>query len=497
MALFYRINFTSKWQAGIWKIWVLALCFLVFLVAGAAVYMAHLYEEYSRPVLQPRLTQYQTLVDHAVEIQTVWQKAASAYKEVRQYHESQLQTPPCAMLGALGGVATNSLGVSSTGEPYEFRPESLSVLRGKGISLTGVVPLPTTDRGEHCQVLGSKMLKLVKDAIASGNCGHTNAVCSLNWSKVTFSPDDKELKATLHVVFADGKLKRFPEPFPELALAIKKADVFRERMRKSVLTVSSGKTKGKRDCGVWLDDLVLNCKRLLGSDYERVSAFAKSAVDPLAVTSEIAKYCKEKTPGEVRQFEESWKELSHRHWRRERALDCEELDQDVREQKRVAAGLPYMSDLVLSLNKVDSIYKASTNAVTKKTINEPTFWDRVIDPCISNATGKVISPKHDKDKKIEIDRNAVLLAFPLWEASFGDNKDSVAEEAPTVTLDDLRMILNNVETNSAGTWVTAVKAQFDCKVDEPLKRWQLIRFVQIDGRVPCGLQETGDLLPKP
>lgn len=489
MALFYQINFTSERQAtGRAKLYV-ALFILACLLAVAGYYANEAWKESIRPVLQPRLATCHTLSERLAETLTDWKQASEAYQEIRLYVDQEGQTPPWRMIDALEGLEEAAAANLTNGVSCGFLPAKLTVTRGEGFTLTGSLPLPDYDKVEFRDAMGKRMTAFVTNVFASSDLS-TRAVCTcaLDWSKPEPSTEDSTLGVTLRVTFMDAKPRDYPKPPAELVEAVKEAEVWRAAVRKCKLAVNPARKKELQDVGTLLSALVANNRKLSGDRYERIKTLSEQAVNPLAVTDQIAKQTTTQVPADVKAFETAWRELSHRQWRRERTLDRPELDLVNAKFGRLSDALPKKEAFAAGTAKVDYYLHAFTNGVLKKHIaNDSTFWDRVLEPGISNATDKALSPQ--LVKKIEIDSKAKRVAFPLWAVAFGGNAGGAAQQssAPALSLADLKAVLRSMETNSAGTWVSSVTASFDDKNEDSANRWRAIRGVQLEGRVPCWL----------
>ena len=495
MALFYQINFTSQRQAkGRAKLYV-ALFLVACLLAGAGSYMREVWKEAQKPVLQPRLATCQTLAERLSETLEAWQRAAAAYQEVRLYVDHEGQTPPWRMANVLERLADAARSGATNGASCRFLPAKLTVTRGEGVSLTGTLSLPERDKAEYRDAMGRLMTASISNALASSGLS-TSAVCtcSVAWSKAEPTTEDRTLGATLRVTVADPKPRDYPPPPAELSEVVKEVAAWRGAVRACKLATNPDRKKDLKDVGTLLSALVANNRRTLGDQYERIKVLAESAVNPLAVTEEFRKLDSDKIPGDVKAFDAAWRELSRRQWRRERTLDRPELDRASAKWEHLVGALPKRDDFAASNAKVEEYLHSFTNGVLKKHIvNEDTFWKRVLEPGVSRATAKAISPR--PVGKIEIDAKAGRVAFPLWRVEFGENAGAGGgtqkESAPVLLLADLGAVLRSMETNSAGTWVSSVTATFDDKTDDPAGRWSAIRQVQLEGRVPCWLKNGG------
>ena len=489
MALFYQINFTSERQAtGRAKLYV-ALFILACLLAVAGYYANEAWKEAKKPVLQPRLATSQTLSERIAETLEAWQRASAAYQEVRLYVDHEGQTPPWRMIDVLEGLEEAAAAKSTNRVSCRFLPAKLTVTRGEGFTLTGSLPLPEYDKVEYRDAMGMKMNAFITNALVSSGLS-TCAVCTcaLTWSKAEPSAEDRTLGATLRVTVTDPKPREYPKPPAELAEALKEVAAWRDAVRKCKLAVNPARKKETQDVGTLLSALVANNRQLLGDRYERIKTLSEQALNPLAVTDEIGKHATAQVPADVKAFETAWRELSYRQWRRERTLDRPELDSINVKWGHLSEALPKKEDFAAGTAKVDDYLHAFTNGVLKKHIaNDSTFWDRVLEPGIRNATDKALSPQ--LAKKIEIDPNAKRVAFPLWAVAFGGNAGGAAQQAsaPALSLADLKAVLRSMETNSAGTWVSSATATFDDKTEAPDGSWGAIRGVQLEGRVPCWL----------
>ena len=355
MAQFYRINFTAKGQERkrFWSYGALLLL-LGALAAGGGI-VRNLFEESRKPVLQPRLTQYQTLADHAMSVLADWKKAVAAYREVQPYIEKEDQITPVDMLAALQGLIRTRAAAAPSGTPYCFLPVALTVSRLDGMTLKGVAPLPERDKSEHLQGLTA----FVTNAFAAG-VRSTNVSCQLTWKKAVPDAADTEIGGALKVSFATVKPRPFPPPPSELEAAVNAIGVWRDAVRKCPLAVSSG-GKVKQPVGQLLQSLVSNNRQMLGGEYARVKALAEGAVDPKTVLDEMRKAAGGKAPAGLAAFEQAWNGLSRRRWRREATLDNPALDAAIAELARISEALPHAQDSL-------------TNGVQKKHIvQEQTF----------------------------------------------------------------------------------------------------------------------------
>lgn len=498
MAQFYQINFTQERQSRVKWVWVAVAVLTVFIVAGAGLYVRDLFVEAAKPLLQPRLSQYQSLAQRSAEILTTWQRVASAYDEIRPFREKALQTPPARLIRVLGPLASADLGRSQKGEPCRFLPEKLTLRRGEDLVLTGTVALPETEKREHCRITGAALLAAASNAVAAALAPEASRVaCTLSWAKDTFTAEDEAIGATLRIGISDPVPPRFPAPFKELSDAAAEMQTWRDKARHCKIADPSGKSSVAREAGPWLDEALVASRTVLGDHYAAVDAFAKRAVDPLAVVTRIRERAQKEPPSAVGAFETAWKELVQRKWHREAALDSPALDAAISNQIWVAESLPRMEDLAANAGKAEAYCLSVTNAVSRMNLlEEETFWDRVIDPCVTGVLGTNRPPSHSK---IAIDGKAGRLAFPLWEIVIrGDKLGKAADQASRASrLDAVIAILENVETNSAGTWVTSVEADFDTAASLPETRLQSLREVRLKGLVPCWLGDEKQKETKP
>jgi hypothetical protein len=489
MGLFYQINFTAQRQTRsrtrLYGVVFILLC----LLAGAGYQAAALWREANKPMLLPRLARYQASFAHVAETYEAWQRAFAAYQEIRPYVEKDGQLPPWRLLCALDGLSAAAPAVSPLGERCLFLPTGLTVVRGGGVTVEGRVPLPTRDKTEHLAVVKEVLTALATNALPREACGFSNAVFTVAWSKEALAAEDREIGATLHLKFPESKARAYPAPPSELAEAVKQAAAWRGKVSACRVPAAPGKEKELREVGAWLSELVLKNRSVLGDGYEEVRRLAEQAVDPMAVTRAVRERGGTKVTADVTVFEEAWKALALRQWRRERTLDCPELDVAATRLERLSAALPRREDFESGLAHVESNLRAFATGVLKKHVTEEeTFWERVLAPAVRSAATPPLVPQ--KDGKLAVDPQAARVDFPFWKVSFGAGPGGAArqEAAPSASLPDLRAVLQNLETNSAGTWVTQVTVAFDTKAGDPVGRWRTLRHARIEGRVPCWLE---------
>lgn len=498
MAQFYQINFTQERQSRIKWVWMAVAVLTLCLAVGVGLYVRALFIEAAKPLLQPRLSQYQSLAQRSAEVLSKWQRVASAYDEIRPFRERASQTSPCRLIRIIEPFAAADLGRSLKGEPCRFLPEKLTLKRAEDLVLIGSVALPETDKREHCTITKAALLEAASNAVAAALAPEASrVVCSLSWAKDTFTAEDETIGATLRFSLSDPVAPRFPPPFKELSDAVAEMQTWRDKARHCKIADPSGHSSVAREAGPWLDEAVVASRPALGDNYAAVDAFAKRAVDPLAVVARIREQAQKEPPSAVGAFETAWKTLVQRKWHRETALDSPALDAAISNQIWVAESLPRMEDLAANAEKAEMYCLSVTNAVSRKNmVEEETFWDRVIDPCVTGVLGTNRPPSH---ADIAIDGKASRLTFPLWEIVIRDGSRGTAagQVSPVCGLDAVSAILENVETNSAGTWVTSVEAVFDTAASLPETRWHSLRQVQIKGLVPCWLGDEKKKETKP
>ena len=507
MALFYQINFTAERQRG-GRIKLCVVLVLVACVAAAAGNCAwRLFEDSRRPVLQPRLAQYQTLADRVSEALAAWKKASAAYQEVRPYVEKGDQAPLLDMLASLECVARMKERVSPNGIPYRFLPIELTISREKGlVTLKGVAPLPTRDKSDHLK----ELTVLISNAFASGGSA-TNVTCQLTWKKEVPAAEDMESEATLKVTFGALPSRAYPAPPPELESLVQSIGTWRDAVHRCVVINGAG-SQEKRTVDQMLLLLVSSNRQALGAAYERVKALAIAAVDPMVVTAEIVREADTKSPVGLAAFEQSWLELSLRRWRREATLDKPELDRAVSELGRFFSALPRKQDFESSLLKSESYFNALTNGVQRQHIaQEDTFWTDMLKPCFSNmnatlpvrlkstimieeATGQGLLARGKGGKVPASSQHAGIssgqrerVAFPVWRVAIGQERDTSSRKMQCFLLEEFKTGLMNIEAHSTGSWVTSLSITFNAELSEPQQRWKNIQQAQIEGRVPCWL----------
>ncbi len=506
MALFYQINFSTERIEGINKIrWL--VCFLILcLLTGAGIFGFYLYEESKKPVLAPRLDAYQTHVTQVTQTLQDWKQAEAGWQEVRTYVEQEDQLAPADMLRALEGLAQMGAQPSSDGCPYAFLPERLEIRREGSIVLTGEASLPEREKVAHCARLAEMVAKQVTNVVAS----ITNAVTAqifplaphaltFEWAKPVPGAEDERLKATLTAAFANGKPLAFKSPPPELEKRLAEAKTWHTKVGQCKLAMASGKKEKVEDL---LNRMLSENKKALGDGYERIKAISETAVNPLAVSRAVREALGAKTPGGVAAFEHAWNALAQEKWpwRRVAELDNPALDTSIANLVVwLGEGVLPRKQAFLTIQSRNLAYlNAMTNGVQSQHIeNEKKFWEDVLMPNLT--VRKELVPKEALPAALDKKDKTSRVAFPLWRAAFDEKSDPQAKkgQVPWLSFEELGTVLMNVETNPAGTWVTAVTVDFDKTQDEPDRRWARLEKVTVEGRVPCWIGAVAQVSADP
>lgn len=490
MGMFYQINFTAERQTRGRTLLVSMILLVLCLLAGAGVYAYGLWQEAQMPVLQPRLSRYQSVFEHVHKSNELWLQTHAAYQTIAPFEESRGQVRPCMLLGVVECLAAAEAPVSPSGVPYSFLPAQVSITRNEGMTISGIVKFPRYNKEEHQAATSAFLHEVVSNALAGAQCGLTNATFTWVWSKAALSVGEEQNGLTLALKLPAQKQSGYPAPPPELAAAVKDTDVWRGKVHKSLLAANPGSREKKRETGVWLNELVTRNREALGEQYDAVKRLSERAVDPLAVVRALREHGGDKVGGDAADFENAWMALSMRQFKRERTLDNLELDLAVLSMERLAAALPRRDDFDAGLARVEAQLNSFTNATLKKHVDsELTFWERVLEPSVKRVKTPALAVR--QDGKIEVDAKAARVDFPVWKLVVADGSSGPGDkkaETDTASLKDLKAILLNIETNSSGTWVTQTAAVFqDDSTAAAGPRWNALHRIRVEGRVPCWL----------
>ena len=500
MALFYQINFTSERHARInilrWCALFLVLCFL----AGSAYFANYLYEETKQPVLGPRLDTYQSHVTQVTQTLADWKRAEAGWLEVRPYVEQEGQFAPADMLRSLEALAQMGEQPSPDGCPHAFLPERLEIRRVGGVVLTGEASLPEHDKVAHCTHLASLVAGYVTNTVGCVSNTVTADVFPLtprsfkfDWAKPVPGPDDVRMKATLTAAFATGKPLAFKSPPAELERQLGEAKAWHAKVSQCMVEVTPGK---KEKVEAAMSRLLSENKAGLGDSYERIKAFAETAVNPMAVSREIGKTLGNKVPGSLAAFDRAWSVVAQERlpWRRVKELDNPALDGAIANLGVWLDGVLPRKQVFEAIQSKNLAYiNALTNGVQRQFIEqEHTFWKDVLKPTLTVREGLV--PSETQKATLDAKDKTARVSFPSWSASISETKEASSDKiGKSPSFADLSKVLMNVETNSVGTWVTAVTVEFDKTQNDPKSRWDRLARVTVEGRVPCWM---GDGTPQ-
>ncbi len=495
MALFYRIDFAADYhrRRGYWQ-WVVAVV-VAGLLAGAGVYAWMWYEESRLPHLKPRLAQYQSLVNRLIEAHQAWQKTAAACAEIRVYVEREDQIPPERMLPAVCCLSELEKSERAGGLPFRFLPNRCELRRDTGVvRLAGTVPLPERDKVEYCARVVKAVSALVTNHMAACTNRTARETFAFNWKKSEPTAQDLTLDAELTLQLGTGKPFVFPPVPQDLQAAVSSVDGWRSTVRKCVVRTPAKQAETVADV---LERLLFENRQDLKASYDEVKAFVDNAVDPLAACEKIRRSLGERKGRGVEAFEEAWKEVAQRQWRREASLDNAQFNEAITNLTLMVAALPRNRLFEEGQEKCRSYLQSLSKGVQRKNIAlEETFLNDVLLPCVTDG-GRLAATL---SAKIVPDDTAKRVAFPVWRVALGAG--GPAGSAPrtkesAVALSDLACVLSNISTNPAGLWATAVTFEFDGAEADPVRRWEQVKAVVIEGRVPCWMEKPPEKEPAP
>ncbi|GEM_PF-5128258 len=486
MALFYQIDFTAARHSRrkTWS-WI-ALALFLCLLAGLALWAHSLYEEWKRPDAHARLQQVHLLADRVAEGLDRWRQMAALYAEVSPYVAQEDELPPPLMLRKLDGLVAQGVVPGPGGCDMLLLPERLELNRAGTLRLTGSSPLPEREKAAHRAALAACLTNAVARAgVPWRGTADVRSTCAINWEKAVSGPDDVATRCTLVVRFDVPQAPAFPPPPPELVAAVDSLDGWRKTVRAVKLKAGSGRLES---VDTLLRQLVADNRSALGENYIRIEQFARTAVDPLAVTLEIKKTLGGIATTGMVAFEEAWRAVAQRRLWRDASIDKPDLDALLADFGHWSGQIPRRQDLEASDRQATAYLNAMTNGVHSKHITEEkSFWKDVLEPAASDG-GRFAATQV---REVDLGRGDGRVAFPVWRVAVGvgDAKSS----ATPLTLADVTAVLSNLETNAAGLWVTEAVLEFDSAAAVPSDRWKAVSKLSVEGRVPCWI----GALPRP